>query len=531
MRRVAFLLAWTLFAAGVYSFLQFQPLRVTLHMWSGLPGPGRAQLFWKSRAERYFDERESVRFRVVPGSGVYRLEVPASACSLRLDPLDEPGQVAIAAIELRNALGLPLAKWSAGAGLDEWAPIWQLSVSGRSPGSIVYTSTSTDPELAYERWADFIWARKWFLNLLYAVVLGLGLSWLVRWLHLRPRTAPAPAPPPPWRPRLAALAAVLVLASLGGSLAIGEAVFRLVVRRAYREELRALDGLYEPEPGQARTYTFRPSLRGAAHTFGSPDQGFSFHLNSLGFRGPEWSEPAAGRRVLVLGDSYAFGWGVGDEDPFPAQMAGLARAAGRGLEVLNAGVPGYSTPQELGALQELGERFRPDAVVLAFVMNDGQPPQPLPPDPDAVYRHAPLWSAAELKSMANLLRGPARPLFDSSKYVAGPTYLSDFRRGGPGWRTCKEAFTGMVRYCAARRVPFSVAILPDFSQPFDARYPFRPIHQELLQWARELDVPADDLWVQFASTDAAAYRVPWDTHPNRAAHRVIAEVLQRRLPP
>jgi len=75
---------------------------------------------------------------------------------------------------------------------------------------------------------------------------------------------------------------------------------------------------------------------------------FTVDTNNLGLRGPDVDErkPRRTTRVLCLGDSTTFGWGVSDEESYPrVAEAALAEAGGlfgRRTEVLNAGVPGYT---------------------------------------------------------------------------------------------------------------------------------------------------------------------------------------------
>ena len=69
---------------------------------------------------------------------------------------------------------------------------------------------------------------------------------------------------------------------------------------------------------------------------------YAILTNSLAFRdGATRRVPARGerRRVLLLGDSFTEGLGVTWEESFAGR---LARAAGGDLEILNAGVIGYS---------------------------------------------------------------------------------------------------------------------------------------------------------------------------------------------
>jgi hypothetical protein len=69
---------------------------------------------------------------------------------------------------------------------------------------------------------------------------------------------------------------------------------------------------------------------------------------------------------VVLGDSFAWGYGVGDDEVFTEVLASLLPT----VEVVNLGVTAYGTQQELDYLRQEGVRYSPDIVLLSFVLND-----------------------------------------------------------------------------------------------------------------------------------------------------------------
>ena len=78
------------------------------------------------------------------------------------------------------------------------------------------------------------------------------------------------------------------------------------------------------------------------------------------------------RRILFLGDSFPFGFGVEAEEAFPALVEQrLAASLGVPVTVVNASFPGAGTVDQLPALQHLRPMLQPELVVsFAFLGND-----------------------------------------------------------------------------------------------------------------------------------------------------------------
>jgi len=104
---------------------------------------------------------------------------------------------------------------------------------------------------------------------------------------------------------------------------------------------------------------------------------FDLRTDSRGLRSaePALPKPPGTYRVLAVGDSCTFGSGAGQADTWPAQLEReLSRARGDlRFEVLNAGVPGFTSYQALRYLEIEGFDLEPDAIAFTTAVNDASP--------------------------------------------------------------------------------------------------------------------------------------------------------------
>jgi len=107
-------------------------------------------------------------------------------------------------------------------------------------------------------------------------------------------------------------------------------------------------------------------------------QGVTVRTNSLGWRGPErpTAKAEGGFRVLGLGDSVMFGWGVEWPQSGIARLERLLQGAlpEHAVDVIGTGVPGYNTAMEAALLKLRGLQLQPDVVIVDFVGNDMELP-------------------------------------------------------------------------------------------------------------------------------------------------------------
>jgi lysophospholipase L1-like esterase len=132
-----------------------------------------------------------------------------------------------------------------------------------------------------------------------------------------------------------------------------------------------LDPLYvSPERDRFWKYD---ALLGWAHKpgqegiFETPEFRTTVRINQKGLRDREHSYERQNdnKRILVLGDSFAWGYGVEESERFSQLLE-----KSLDVEVINAGVSGYSTDQELLWYKNEGIKYETDLVVLVLAGND-----------------------------------------------------------------------------------------------------------------------------------------------------------------
>lgn len=79
---------------------------------------------------------------------------------------------------------------------------------------------------------------------------------------------------------------------------------------------------------------------------------------------------AEGTRLMAFGDSLVHGYGLAEDDTFPAQLQAALQQQGHAVEVLNAGNSGDTTAAGLARL-DWALADRPDAVIVVLGANDG----------------------------------------------------------------------------------------------------------------------------------------------------------------
>jgi lysophospholipase L1-like esterase len=129
------------------------------------------------------------------------------------------------------------------------------------------------------------------------------------------------------------------------------------------------------------------------------DPPIEIRTNAQGFRDAPFAPKAPGTlRIAALGDSFGFGHGVPVEAAYPDRIEGLLSTAERPVEVLNLGVPGYNTRQELAQLASLGPELAPDLVLVGCYLGNDPSGNLTRRSPPARVRFGVLVAAGENES-------------------------------------------------------------------------------------------------------------------------------------
>lgn len=116
-------------------------------------------------------------------------------------------------------------------------------------------------------------------------------------------------------------------------------------------------------------YGFAP-LPGVEGVHITPEYSIHFRHSRQGWRGErEFARErpvGISRRILLLGDSFTYGYGSNNDETFAA----LLQETWPEAEVANTGCNGYGTRNELAVLDHFGAAFHPDLAAIFFFWND-----------------------------------------------------------------------------------------------------------------------------------------------------------------
>ena len=242
-------------------------------------------------------------------------------------------------------------------------------------------------------------------------------------------------------------------------------------------------------------------------------QGVQIRINSLGMRGAEPDLKDTGKkRILFLGSSNTFGWGVPEENTMPALIQ--AKLQDRAV-VLNGGIGNYNAARYTALFEKKFLGLHPDMVVINCFIRDAEPLEP--GGGNFFLRHSEL--AVLLFHLAHQAAQPSGGIENLADH-----YRKIYQPDSPGFLEMQTAFARLE--VLSRKHGFKVifSVLPDVHQMNP--YPFGFAHAAMREIAERYgwafvdftpalsQVPARELWA-----------MPGDPHLNSKGHAIMAETL------
>lgn len=349
--------------------------------------------------------------------------------------------------------------------------------------------------------------RTWLARYRGAVTIGAALSSIITVLAWRARHSPSIQRLDAMIPRIA-LAMVATAVAVTGA----EWVCRLV------ESERARASATRDAAAFARGFMKRIEAQ----------------LNADGFRDDPFDRPrAAGEaRVLVIGDSFAFGFGVDDRaSTFPARLEAELRAFAP-VDVFNAAVPGADTARELEVARATIDRVDPDLVLIAWHVNDAESEadkrayveqsRALPLISDVLLRHSAAWRVIEpaLVTFA-IARGWKRSYVEQLRALHDPPTGTRWSQRHEFESLLDESLHDEAQRGGRRAAVVFFPLVEDF-----ANYPLRDVHGVVARACEARGIATLDLLDVFVRESAESLQVDaFDHHLNPKGNALAAKAV------
>ena len=278
----------------------------------------------------------------------------------------------------------------------------------------------------------------------------------------------------------------------------------------------------------------------------------TYSVDSRGLRGPDRPplKEDGVQRLLLLGDSVAFGQGMA-EDEYVAPLLEVELQKGGQWEVWNVSFPGWNTVQEAAALEVYAETVQPDRILVLWVANDSASLEKQifsnESSGDVLYtdeRFRPLdWPSVKHQVQAWRSSALVRLFFD----LRGHGAAEEGNETSPATigladRDYRAAMQSLASQANELGVLLEVAMLPpliDYPGWGEALGPGRPaasyvrepVWRMTVDLCRELSLRCLDLTPAIAPHKPSSLQInPGDSvHPSAQGHALLARWLGRHV--
>jgi len=233
-------------------------------------------------------------------------------------------------------------------------------------------------------------------------------------------------------------------------------------------------------------------------------------------------------RIIVLGDSLTYGYGIAEADTYPRVLEKLLGDAFR-VEVLNLGVRAAQSEDIARILQRKLPDLRPDLVVYGVCLNDFLPPGVDQYESNRAY---PVPLPYKDHFIAKTLTGKLlAKQYDAllMRWGLRVDFLTDILRDFDGYQTrFARDVKAMNAFVQAHGLPPMVALVLDqFPSTQGRRHEIVLAAEKHLRAAGIRVVPSDYIQLNDGRRDWFVSR--WEGHPNEKANRAFAEEIAKVL--
>lgn len=240
-------------------------------------------------------------------------------------------------------------------------------------------------------------------------------------------------------------------------------------------------------------------------------------INSDGLRDREYPVSRGNEyRIIFLGDSLTFGWGVEEEDTFDYILEEELSKL-HPTEIINFGTGNYNTEQEVNLFIEKGLEYKPDKVVLFYFINDAE----VTPVKSGLwflgYSEFISFYWSRINSMMN-------NYFPSKSFK--DYYSALYEEDQEGWINAKKALLQLKEICRENGIQLQVVLLPELHDTKNQI--FGGVYNQVSFFLEQNDIDHVNLAGLFKDQeDEMELWVSYDdAHPNDLAHRKIAEAIK-----
>jgi len=250
------------------------------------------------------------------------------------------------------------------------------------------------------------------------------------------------------------------------------------------------------------------------------------------------AKPAGTTRVVVVGDSMAFGWRVDLKDTLAKQTEQKMNAKGTKTEVLNLSQPAFNALAEIALLKTQGLAYQPDVVVMAYTLDDALSGQET--ELGDVSQTARLLAGYVVGSLTPDETQKVEQYLKDNRWEKA---LADAKAAKPStelyatyfvghalplyWEPVQNHLKELAGLAKEAKTKVVVAIIPVMGQPWDG-YPFKKLHDQVTKEFQAQGFTVVD-FLPTLSQKPAAELTQSGGYPNATAHSMMAERLADAL--